>query len=477
MILKTPPSIVNFFRRFVPRDAQFAPKHIFRMLPSVLAGVVLSMQHSLTAIGGEVFSERRDKSTVSRMLGCREFRSRDLHWELLRRAVRQLAPRPGKVAEWHAALDGTSNQRGAFTRILGAILPKLRPEKLAKVGSAGKKGRRTKYHTFLVGTLTTHEGVRLALPRYTCDPTKFKRPGRPSKLRKTQLDLARLVLEQILEMLPIGVRLVVTADSYYESEKLITFAQRRGFTFITPLDSNRCFADGETPHKSNGHRIRDYGLGLPDSSFSRLDLRRNSEETASLRRYSERKPGPNDRRTYWLHHERRTVAKLGTVGIVCSWKTPVYEPKRNFRKKSFKILVCSDPTWSAEKIVEWYECRWTAIEIVIRELKQNLGLEAYTGQSLQALERYIDIVLMAFTYLELERHRVLNDVTTAPELRQQVSRARTLGMQAVVKGEANRQMLGAVQRSWQSQRPDPTVMAYVEIETKGRRPLLTPPRL
>jgi hypothetical protein len=47
----------------------------------------------------------------------------------------------------------------------------------------------------------------------------------------------------------------------------------------------------------------------------------------------------------------------------------VYEPRRNFKKRSFKVLICSDPNFPGEKVVEWYECRWTAIEIVFRELK------------------------------------------------------------------------------------------------------------
>jgi hypothetical protein len=173
-----------------------------------------------------------------------------------------------------------------------------------------------------------------------------------------QLDLrvAKVLIERALSMLPKGVELRVVADSYFECEKLFGLAHRRGFTLITPTDSNRCFADEASPHKSNGICIRDYGLGLDEESFSRLDLVRGSEKTACYRRYSARKAGPKDRRTYWLHHERRTVAKLGAVGVVYSWKTPVFEPKRNFKKKSFKILLCSDPSLTGPEIVEWYEC-------------------------------------------------------------------------------------------------------------------------
>lgn len=462
--LQVPASAVKFFRRFVPKQKQFAPRHILGFLAVYLASLVLatSRRRSLTAIGGEVYAHRRDKSTIGRMLKCRQFRSRDLHWATLERVLAEVAPTLGDRVDWHVALDGTANPRGASTKILGAILPRMRPEKVAKLSLSGKKkGRRTKYHTFLLGVLTTHEGVRIPLPRYTCDPRNFNRRGRPRKVRDTQLDLAKLMLVRLIEMLPPGVRLVVTADSYFESEKLTHLARTRGFLFIAPIDSNRCFADEDTPNRSNGERIRDHGLALPWGSFSRLDLARGSEETACYRRYSERKPGPKDRRTYWLHHERRTVAKLGTVGIVSSWKTPVYEPRRNFRKKSFKILVCSDPNLSGAKVVEWYECRWTAIEILIRELKQQLGFGDYTGQSLEALERHVDLVLMSLLYLETHRATLLKDDTLPSQLRRKVSAARTLDMQRIVRAETERHTFGLLQKALRSQRPSQLVMDFL----------------
>ncbi len=476
MILRAPRSAVKFCNEFLRKAKEFAPRSIVRFLPTLLTAVALTSAHSLAGIGAEVYSDRRDKSSLSRMLRSKEFRTRDLHWKTLKKVLASFAPRPGQKVDWHMALDSTANQRGAFTKILGAILHKMRPEKAAKLApTSGKKGRRTKYHTFLVAILTTHEGVRIPLPRYTCDPKTFNRQGRPAKVRKTQIDLAKLMLEQLVELLPDGVRLIVTADSYYESEKLSNLARLLGFVFISPSDSNRCFADEDKPKKSNGERIRDYGLNLPMSSFSRLDLVRGQEDTASYRRYSERKTGPKDRRTYRLLHERRTVAGLGSVGIVYSWKTPVYEPRRNFQKKSFKVLICSDPDFPGEKVVEWYECRWTAIEIVFRELKQQLGFEDFTGQTLQALERYIDLVLLSFLYLEVERARLLAAPSTPEPVKRQAKTARTLGMQAVIRAEAAREALGEVKKALQSKRPSRLVMEFLDETTQSYRPEVLQP--
>ncbi len=485
MILDIPVSLVNFCSQFLPTLGQFAPAHVAEMLPAILAAIASSSgpRNSLSSIGKQVYGHVRHKSTISRMLRCKSFRSRDLHWELIRLLLLVLAPLAGSQ-EWLLAIDATSLQRGADTRIRGGIHPDRRQanklkRKVRKCRANGKrittareakKGRKTKYFTVLLGALITHQGVRLALPRYTCDPKDFNRgPGRPKSKRETQLDLAKVMILKLLRMLSKSVKLVVVADSYYESQKLVRCARARGFTFISPLDTNRCFARKDDPNKSNGSRIWNHGLKLPKETSSRLDLVRGSEETASYRRYSQRTPGPRDRRTYWLHHERRTVAKLGEVGIVYSWKTPVYEPRKSFGRKSFKILMCSNPTWSAQKVAEWYEMRWTAIEILIRELKQELGFEDYSGLSLQAMERYLDLVLISFLYLEMRRVGVLDDADASPTERHVAATARTSGMKGLVRAEADRQLLSAIHQALYFPRQRRLVMDFLSADTQMHR--------
>lgn len=476
MILQAPGSLVNFFQQYVSSGGRNAPVRVLKALRPLMAGLILATgsRRSLTAVGGAVASRKRHKSTISRLLKRRDLRSRDLHWEAVERVLKRLAPKRSARArrrDWLLALDGTATQRGAHTKIKGAIQTdrssraRRRKRGASRKRAPGdkprspKKKRKTKYHTFLLASLTTHEGVRVPLPRYTCDPKDFKRRGRPKSVKDTQMDLAKLLIKRVKKILPPGVRLVVVADAYFECEKLYTLARREDVVLITPTDSSRCFADETTPTKSNGHRIWNRGRQFKPDSFSRLDLHRGSEDTASFRRHSARKSGPKDRRTYWLRHESRTVAKLGAVGIVYSWKTPIYDPKPNFRKKGFKILLCSDPTWTGEKIVEYYECRWTAIEILIRELKQHLGFGHYTGQSLEALERWIDLVLMSFLYLEVERHRLLTEAAP-PSVRERAASARTLGMQELVRAEANTELMNVIAESYRSERKKRLVTSF-----------------
>jgi len=239
--LHSPGSLVNFFREFVPKRTPHAPSHARSLIQTVITGIVLSTnpRRSLSAVGEAVVKGKVHKSTVSRLLRRRDFRSRDMHWEAIQRAIPRLAPAAdsGTNPVWPLALDGTALQRGAHTKIKGAIRPSRKrkkrvptrrrqrsrrrgtakksripgggkPSSSPPTTKASKKGRKTKYHTFLVASLTTHLGVRIPLPRYTCDPKDFKHQGRPPKNRPTQMALAKLQIERALSIVPEGVRAI-----------------------------------------------------------------------------------------------------------------------------------------------------------------------------------------------------------------------------------------------------------------------------
>lgn len=480
-ILRVPGPVVQFFHRYV--DASGLPKHIRAIIPTLITAIALGNRRSYEEQGHTVTEMRRHRANISRIYKDRRFNSRELHWDTLARAIRSLAPWDGRATQWVMSLDGFALRRGACTKIRGGILrgeagkasrkneraqpqrPGGRRRSHAKPKSKGR-GRRTqpkprqksgrtatKYFTFLSGVLVTDQGVRLPIPRHTCEPKAFHRgPGRPKRMKETQIDLAKLIIEKVMALLPPEVRLVVLADSYFDSKKLFALTKKLGFVLITPADSNRCFGRETAPHKSTGERIRDRGLALRRGACSRLDLLRGSEGTASFRRYGARKPGPRDRRTYWVHQERETVAGLGPVGITYSWKTPVYEPRANFRRKQYKVLICSDPSWTGERVSEHYEMRYGAIEHAIREWKGDLGLGRNTGQDLNAMERYVDMVLMTFFCLEMYRFELLDDPTIEPEAKDKARTARTRGMQEILFRDANLDLLEMVERSYVSAR-------------------------
>lgn len=448
-ILRVPHSIVQFLHSADLKSLICERAHQY--LPLFLAGFILSTEKRTQAtLANATHMEQVDKSTVSRILRLPKwaFKSREAYKRAMGQALARLFPHGDKPVTWLVAIDGTATKRGAFTKIAGA--------NQFKEKKTDSKGRSTKAHTWLMGVVITDKGVRIPLPRYICFPKDYKGPGRPPRRRLTQQDLTVMMIKDLLKLLPKNIKLVVVADEYFEGKKLFKLAKRRGFVCITPCKSSRCFADDETPDRSNGIRIHDRGMNLSSrsfSSFSEVVLTRGSEDTASYRRYGARRPGPNDYRCYWARHEGRTVTGLGPVGCVYSWKSPVFERNnKDFEQMTFKVLLCSDPDWVEAKVIEWYECRWTAIEIFFRELKQELGLGDYVGQDIAAFERHVDLVLMSFLQLELNRLDVIDDDGVPEEIRKKAHFARTRGMRELVRWEAMQDLWGEIKKSWRSER-------------------------
>lgn len=100
MILQIPDSVVKFAGRFLSSAVDLAPAHIQRALSPMVTGIALSAgaRLSLTAMGSQVYPERRHKSTTARAMRDRRFRTRELLWNAIDRGIRDLAPSGGKVA-------------------------------------------------------------------------------------------------------------------------------------------------------------------------------------------------------------------------------------------------------------------------------------------------------------------------------------------------------------------------------------------
>ena len=146
MIFDVPLSIVNFCSLFLPQLGEFAPTHIVEMLPVIFAAMASSAsgRYSLSSLSKQVYGHVRHKSTLSRLLACREFRSRDLHWGLFGLVMTVLGKTVRGTVDWLLAIDATSLVRGAHTRIPGGIHPDRRQanrqrRKAGKIKANGRK--------------------------------------------------------------------------------------------------------------------------------------------------------------------------------------------------------------------------------------------------------------------------------------------------------------------------------------------------
>lgn len=433
MIVTIPPRVESFCSRFLGELSEGRCK----ALGALLSGILLtSGKRTQSAMGREVLGAERAPSSVSRRMRRRSFGTRDLvRAEMKRQIGAEVVRAGGRPEFWFLLIDGVASKRGSLTKVENAL--KYRKKE------RGRKGRSTKAHLFVAGLLITASGARLPLPRrsyytraYVRSQNRMlqlgQREGRPL-IYKTQVDLAGLIVREL--ELPANIRLVVLADEYFEGTKLTGLCRKKGYAFIAPVNSRRNF--------ESGGKLYARGKALPRDAYRELVLRRGEEDTAPHRRHQPEGAGEKNRRVYRFHCERRTVAKTGEVAVVYSWKRRRDRSGRLTSRETFKVLVCSDPQLLGNEhiekigamIVEFYELRWP-IEVFFRELKSDLGFSDYRGTDFRAFERHVDLVLLAFMFLEQMRREELAK-TRSPVRRRELTAKRTSGMKARLAREAH----------------------------------------
>ena len=118
------------------------------------------------------------------------------------------------------------------------------------------------------------------------------------------------------------------------------------------------------------------------------------------RRVSPCRVGPKVKpRTFYVHEERRAVHSVGEVLLVFSTRKL---PKRKERVEVQKILMTNDLSLTARQVVELYDLRWQ-IELFFKELKSTLGFHQYRFREFERVERWVELVLLTFLYLEWYR--------------------------------------------------------------------------
>lgn len=424
MIVTIPPRMESFCGRFRGMLSEARRAALSRLLSGFL---LVRGRRTQSALGREVLLERRAPSSVSRRMRRVCFRTRDMvRAEMKRQLARELERAGGKKETWFLSLDGVFIKRGADAKVENAV--QYRKKK------RGKKGRSTKAHAFVMGTVITPSGARIPLPRRSYYTKEYvRRENRRRKLGrkkgkplvfKTQPDLACLLVKEL--DLPENVRLVVVADEYFEGKKLTSLCRKKGYVFIAPVDSTRTFESGRT--------LQGRGRALARSAYRELILRRGEEDTASHRRHSSGSAGEKGRRVYRYHCERRAVAGIGEAAVVYSWKRKRDRSGRLKKGETFKVLACSDPTVTGEEIIEYFEMRWP-IEVFFRDTKQELGLGDYRGTDFSACERHVDLVLLGFMFLE-EMRRDEMERTPSPVKRREIAGLGVKGLKARFEREA-----------------------------------------
>lgn len=284
-------------------------------------------------------------------------------------------------------------------------------------------------HCFVFGLLLTPDGLRIPFmkPLYTKAFAKKRK-----RKRYTQAELGAQIIREL--PVPSGVSVTVLGDTAFDAKVIREACDQRGYAWIVPVNANRVFAGnrGERPRVSS--RIKK----LSKKHFQTIRIASSKGKYAKQRRLSKHRMGSKLKtRTYHVHSEKREVHSVGQVKLVFS-STKL--KNRKAVRESTKVLMTNATGLTARQVVELYSVRWQ-IELFFKELKSILGMHQYQYKNFDAVEGWIEMVLITFAYLEWTRATKLNDkrVTTDNKKIWQCQRAYGI-RQAVLIGIHTRQL-------------------------------------
>ncbi|MDX1956941.1 MAG: transposase [Leptospiraceae bacterium] len=222
------------------------------------------------------------------------------------------------------------------------------------------------------------------------------------------------MIEHARRYVPKTAEFVILADGFYDSKIIFETCKKVNGIYVTVADSARVYA----PKK----KLYDKGIANKKNSTKLIIKKGEEKYTRQHMRYASSESG-NKKDIYKVYSEILEFPRLGKIQIVYSWKNI---PKRKKNSESYKILLCNDTKIDKRKIVELYALRWQ-VEIYFRELKSELGLCDYAGKNFEAQERFIDVCLLSFLFLEWSRLKLTKE-EKSKKIKGEINRMRSRGI-------------------------------------------------
>jgi hypothetical protein len=194
-----------------------------------------------------------------------------------------------------------------------------------------------------------------------------KRQGEKRLRFRKKTSLAHEILRELAQLLPEGFQVYVLFDSWYASNQLIKFCRGNGWHVICAIKSNR---------KLGEEKLSQWNRTLKHQRYQRVFV------TATDQRQS----------SYLVRTVRGRLNKL-------SFDVCVLISKRRHRDTRPKYFLCTDPSLSAQKVLNIYQKRWP-IEVDNFYVKQHLGLIDFRVQSFEATEKWFATVFLAYIFLQ-----------------------------------------------------------------------------
>ena len=418
MVLGVPTDVKTFFAKAV-RDC---PKPIRGTLAAMAMAFLLAPnRRCLKTVAGMVLGHRCHVATISRRLTNPQWKTHDWYttlYEGLQREIDGYERRQakGKRRQWIVAIDTTYH----------ATMSEKMENLIVMSRRKDPRRQTTRQHAFLMGLALTDRGARLPLPRKSYYTEAYCRKHR--RRFRTTVQLAADMLKEL--RVPDDVDVVVVFDSAFDAEVIHRVCRRRGFCAVFPLDPNRVLARSPEQDAAwiSGDKVVAWTRKWSRKEFALLELAMDSEDHVfARRRHADNLRVKKTKRRYAAAARRATVSKLGECLIVASYKenpkvqllpgqsaewwayhkAPVSYRKEDGRKPARwhgKVLACTDPTATVRQVIQWYEVRWQ-VELFFRELKSRMQFERYVLMKFEAVECYLDLLLMGLLLLEQQRLR------------------------------------------------------------------------
>lgn len=432
------PTIYNEIFTYISSFLKYGRDNYLPML--IMAFTLNFGKLSLRTVGQGILTNSRNKSNVDRVLNNSEFDTKKIYKKFFGLFFQQLTI--GISSQWIIIFDTTAKKtKRQWTRRKrnsgkgGKRRLKYRHGNTIKYKDKGKQGTGSQTHLWVMGLLITDSGIRIPLPRRSYYTKEYAKKHHLKY--RSQVDL---VVDTLTSLnIPDNVAVLILADSFFESKKLDRVCNKRLFTYVTAIDSNRCLADEYG--NSNGQHIVALLEQLPSHTLKKITLDEKNEQYHTFRRSLRHKKG----RTYHVCKKTLNIAKLGERTVVFSKKEKFEGKDRSF---STKVLLTNNSQLTVEQIVELYELRWE-IELYFKELKGNLHFADYSFEDFKACQRWVDIVLTTFLFLEYQRLRLIQ-CTVNPQQLSRLKNARTPQMIEFVKAEVHQENILYIKEAMKS---------------------------
>lgn len=347
IIDRCPVLVQGFFRPFKPLLSRKQYAHLWAL---VLALAINLRRANLLCLA-ELLPESGHRTSHGGFLRS-EWDSAALVEASAARLLADLNPRPGDTL--HLILDDTRMlKRG---RKMG-LLSKIWDHKEQKFGRG---------HVALAGVLE-FRGVTLPWRMELWKPRKDT--GAQAYVKLT--DMAAAMIAGFTP--PAGVKVRVLFDAFYLCPAVTKACEKQGFTWFSVASKNRTFT-------ARGQRKK----------IGRLAKGRLRHKGRAVRMDRAGKRKVSLRITACDGH----LARIGAVRLVLS-KRPCD------RWKNLLAIVTNETGLSDRQIVAIYEKRWS-IEVLFKELKEQLGLGDYQVISRDAILKHLHLVCL--THLLLTHH-------------------------------------------------------------------------